>query len=194
MLYEMSTVYGIWGGLLVLLGGQAAWNLFVAYPAAFERMLRRGRVWMYVPARWKGLHKFYVQSASRLLVATLALLVTLLLAHYTGRDHAAWLAGFFAVAWVGASWAQGFWSGLRYRQQEDAYFLQLDELRAKLESENKDYNDAQLRSLSAYQHQQRLHKADEEGRFLQELNSEARRFRQVGPKSAGLAPLPLPEA
>lgn len=188
MRYEMSTVYGIWGGLAVLLGAQAAWSLFVGYPAAFERMLRRGRAWVYVPLRWNGLHKFYVTLASRLLVAVIALLITLLLAHHTGRQHPAWLAGFFAAAWFGASWAQGFWNGIRYRQQEDAYFLQLDELRAKLEAENKDYNDAQLRSLSAYQHQQRLHKADEERRFLAALRDEARRFRQAKP--VVLAPLP----
>jgi hypothetical protein len=193
MRYEMSTVYGIWGGLVVLLGAQAAWSLFVGYPAAFERMLRRGRAWVYVPQRWKGLHKFYVLLASRLLVAAIALLVTLLLSQYTGRVHAAWLAGFFAVAWFAATWLQGFWSGFRYRQQEDGYFLMLDELRAKMEQENKDFNDAQLRSLSAYQHQQRLHVADEGRRFLEALASEARRFRQAR-QSRPAGPPPLPEA
>lgn len=177
----ISTAYGIWGGLLLLLILQALWGQFFSYPAAFERMLRRGRNWVYVPLRWKGFRKAWILVISRLLTVGIAVLAAFLWMHYSDRREPLWLAGCAALAAIGAHWLQGFWNHLRYRQQEDAYFFLHDELRTRLERENKDVNRAQLRSLSSYQHQQQLRKADEEGRFLAVLRQEARRFRQAKP-------------
>jgi hypothetical protein len=59
-----------------------------------------------------------------------------------------------------------------------------------MEAENKDFTEAQLRSLSAYQHQQRLRKADEEGKFHVVLGEEAKRFR----KARTAAPSPPSQA
>jgi hypothetical protein len=189
MLDNIPTVYGLWGGLAALLALQFLWIHFVAYPAHFERMLRRGRGWVYIPLRWKGFYKFQVQLVTRISVIAVALLTLALMIHYTGNRKPLWVAAYVGASYVAASWIGSFWTRLRYRQQEDAYFLQLDELRAKLEQENKDYSDVQLRNLSAYQHQQKLHRADEEGKFLAVLREEARRFRK-----AKLAPAPALEA
>jgi hypothetical protein len=186
------TVYWLAGGLAVLLALQFLWIHFVAYPARFERMLRKGRTWVYIPQRWKGFYKIQVLFVSRLLVIGAALLAVFLMVEYTGNRKPLWIAAFAVAAYVAAAWAGAAWTSLRYRQQEDAYFLQLDELRAKLDLENKDYSDAQLRNLSAYQHQQKLHRADEEGKLLAVIRDEARRFRRA--KVTLERPAPLPEA
>jgi hypothetical protein len=176
---NMSVVYSLWGGLVLFLAAQPLWNLFFSYPAGFERMLRRGRSWVYVPLRWKGMRKVQILFVSRLIIIGIAITGTVLLMHYSGKRQAWWLIGFFVVSYAVAVWLQGVWNGFRYRQQEDAYYLLHDEMRAKFEEENKDYNESQIRSLSAYQHQQRLRKADEEGTFLAVLRAEASRFRKV---------------
>jgi|GEM_PF-1764117 len=186
MLDNGTTIYSLWGALAVLLGLQFLWAHFVAYPARFERMLRKGRTWMYIPQRWKGFRKLQILFASRLLVMVIAGVATALMMHYTGNRKPLWASAYFVAAYIVASWAGSAWTGLRYRQQEDAYFLQLDELRARMVQENKDFTDAQLRSLSAYQHQQRLHRADEEGKLLLVIRDEAKRFR--GPKPAPGSP------
>jgi hypothetical protein len=186
MLNNNSAIYALWGGLGVLFGLQFLWIHFVAYPARFERMLRQGRTWIYIPLRWKGFYKIQVLFISRLLVVAITLDAVWLMVHYTGNRKPVWVSAYAAAAYIAASWVGSSWTGLRYRQQEDAYFLQLDELRAKMVQENKDFTDAQLRSLSAYQHQQKLHRADEEGKMLTVLRDEARRLR--GEKVAADAP------
>ncbi|MCD6023769.1 MAG: hypothetical protein K0Q91_685 [Fibrobacteria bacterium] len=179
--------YWLAGGLAAVLGLQFVWIHFVAYPARFERMLRKGRTWVYIPQRWKGFYKVQVLFVSRLLVIGATLLAVFLMVQYTDNRKPLWVAAYAVAAYVAAAWAGAAWSSLRYRQQEDAYFLQLDELRAKFDLENKDYSDAQLRNLSAYQHQQKLHRADEEGKLLAVIRDEARRFRRAKPAA-------LPEA
>jgi hypothetical protein len=181
------TAYWLAGGLAAVLGLQFLWVHFVAYPARFERMLRKGRTWVYIPQRWKGFYKVQVLLVSRLLVIGATLLAVFLMVEYTDNRKPPWVAAYAVAAYVAAAWAGAAWSSLRYRQQEDAYFLQLDELRAKFDLENKDYSDSQLRNLSAYQHQQKLHRADEEGKLLAVIRDEARRFRRA-------KPAPVPEA
>lgn len=178
MQQNMSVMYGLWGGLVLFLAAQPLWNIFFSYPAGFERMLRRGRNWVYVPLRWKGVRKVQILFVSRVIMLCLAGMGTALLVYYTGRRESWWLAGFFVICYGGGVWLQGFWDRVRYRQQEDAYYLIHDELRDKVMYETTDYTEAQIRSLAAYQHQQRLRKADENGTFLAVLQAEAKRFRE----------------
>jgi hypothetical protein len=176
---KLPNIYGLWGALALLLVAQALWSLFLAYPAGLERMLRRGRSWVYVPLAWQGFRRLRITFTSRLLTLAGTTLWTVLMTHHTGRQKAWWIAGFFLVGYAALSWLQAFCSGFRFKQQEDAYYLLHDELRAKMEAENKDFTEAQLKSLSAYQHQQRLRKADEEGKFLKVLGEEAARSRKA---------------
>lgn len=181
---HIRTVYVLGGVFALLLAAQAFWGLFLAYPTGFERMLRRGRAWVYVPLRWHGLRKLQILFVSRLLILAITItgtyLALFLFIHPETRKHApVWVGAVVVALYFGASWLGGIWTMHRYRQQEDAYYLLHDELRAKFESENKDYNEAQIRSLSANQHKQGLLKADEEGKLLAVLQDEARRFRQA---------------
>jgi hypothetical protein len=185
---HIRTVYVLWGTLTLLIVAQGLWGIFFSYPIGLERMLRRGRSWVYVPMKWQGFRKIQILFVSRLLVlgitATGTWLTMLLFIQRETRKHPSlWIFGTVLVLYVAASWLQGIWTMQRYRQQEDAYYLLHDELRDKLVSENKDYNESQIRSLAAYQHQQRLRKADEEGKFLAVLQEEAQRFRQARPAS-----------
>lgn len=182
--------YGVWGALALLIAAQALWSLFFAYPTTFERMLRRGRTWVYVPLRWRGGLKLRILTLARALTLGITASGAWLFVEYSERRHAVWVAAFVVLCYAVAAWLQGFWTSVRYRQQEDGFFLRLDTLRAKMEQENKDFTEAQLRSLAAYQHQQALRKADEERRLLAELRDTSRRQRQARPAAAA----PLAEA
>jgi hypothetical protein len=187
---KIPNIYGLWGGFVLILVAQGLWCLFFAYPGMLERMLRRGRTWVYVPLAWQGFRKVRILFVSRLLVLAGSASWAVLLAHHIDRRQAWWIAGLFLTGYLGLSWLQTYWNGFRYKQQEDAYYLLHDELRTRMEAENKDFTEAQLRSLSAYQHQQRLRKADEEGKFLVVLGEEAKRFR----KARTAAPSPPSQA
>jgi hypothetical protein len=177
---SIPPVYWLWGGLVLFLLSHFAWCQLAAYPAAFERQLRQGKSWVYIPRRWKGFNKFAVLWLSRGLMLGMVGAGTALVIHYTERRLPSWIAGFVAVAlWVAATRLDALWTNLRYRQQEDAYYRLHDELREKLDQDGKDYTETQFRSLAAYQHQQRLHKADESGEFLTVLRREAGRARQA---------------
>lgn len=177
---SISPAQWLWGIFVLSLASQAVWCGFAAYPAAFEYQLRRSKPWVYVPLRWKGFHKFLFLSVARLIHLGIALSAMALLSHYTRWKEPLWaralmtLAFFFLAARLGMVWAHA-----RYRQQENVYYLLHDDLRLKLDREGKDYTGAQFRSLAAYQHQQRLRKADESGNFLSSLSREARLARQT---------------
>lgn len=176
---KIPNIYGLWGALALTLAAHGLWCAYFAYPATLERMLRKGRPWVYIPLAWTGFRKLRDLWVGRLLLVAGAGLWATLLAHHAGKRHALWIAGFFVLGYAGFSWLHTFWCTLRFKQQEDVYYLLYDELRARMEAENKDFTEAQLRSLAAYQHQQRLRKADEEGKFLAALGAEARRSRQA---------------
>ncbi len=177
---SIPLIQWLWGFIFLALLLQFLWCRLAAYPAAFESQLRRSKPWVYVPMRWKGFHKFALLTVARLIHLGVAILATTLLIHYTQWREPDWVrllitaVFYLAAARLGSSWAY-----TRYRQQEDVYYLLHDELRLKLDREGKDYNGAQFRSLAAYQHQQRLRKADETGRFLSSLGREARLARQT---------------
>jgi len=170
----------LWSLFLLTLLAQFVWCLFVTYPAAFEKQLRRGKTWVYIPLRWKSSHKLLSLSVSRFLLIFIALLATALFTHYTRWHEPGWVRILMAIiAVILAAKLETFWTHIRYCQQEDAYYLLHDELRLKLDREGKDYTEAQFRNLATYQHQQRLRKSDEAGRFLSALRREARLARQT---------------
>jgi len=164
----------------------------MAYPAAFERQLRRGKSWVYIPMRWKGSHKSTVLTVSRLLLLAIAASGTaLFVVHYLHRRQL-WvvLPAVFILAVVAAR-LERLWTHLRYRQQEDVYYRLYDALHDRLEQEGKDYTEAQLRNLATYQHQQQLRKSEEASEFLPALNRESREAKQGRGSSAST---PLMEA
>jgi len=181
---SIQAAYWLWGTFVLFIVADFLWCQFAAYPSAFESQLRRGKSWIYIPLGWKGFRKFFVLSLSRLLILSVAGSGTILAAHYLppsylmGRHGPFWIAGVAVFLFLAATRLDAFWNHLRYRQQEDAYYRLHDELSAKWQEEGKDYTEVQIRSLTAYQHQQSLHKADEAGKFLSALKSGAKRARQ----------------
>jgi hypothetical protein len=174
---SIPSVYWLWGSFFLLLIAQFLWAQFMAYPSAFERQLRGGKPWVYIPMRWKGFHKSLVSLLSRILILALAINGTALFVHYTHRRHLWSVILVILILGILAARLGGLWTHLRYRQQEDVYYRLHDELRAKLELEGKDFTEAQLRHLAIYQHQQHLRKAEEGRQFLTALRQEARRAR-----------------
>ncbi|HKP94442.1 MAG TPA: hypothetical protein VJ385_01675 [Fibrobacteria bacterium] len=162
---------GLLAGLLIL---HWLWCHFVAYPISFEKKLKRGKPWVYIPIRWKGSYKLRIVLVTRLLMVAIVAVGVLLLGHYTGKTQAPFTVLYVVALGVLAIRLNALWLDFRYRQQEDSYYFLHDELRAKLEGEGKDMAESAFKSLAAYQHQNLLRKADEGGTLLKTLREQAK--------------------
>src|SRR3954462_9111321 len=130
--------YIAWGLLVGLLALHWVWCQFVAYPISFEKKLKRGKSWVYIPLKWKGSYKVQIRFFSRLLMVCMVVVGLLLVSYYTHKTTRTW---FFAYG-IGLGFLvlrlNSLWLEIRYQQQEDSYYYLHDELRVKLESEGKD--------------------------------------------------------
>jgi hypothetical protein len=166
---------GLLAALLILHG---AWCWMVAYPIAFEKHLKKGKPWVYIPLRWQGGRKFQIVSFSRILMAAAVALGVALAAHFSRRQEWPWLLAYVLILGFLILRLNAFWLDLRYQQQEDSYYFLHDELRTRLESEGKDMAESAFKNLAAYQHQNLLRKADEKGELLKTLRAQARDSRK----------------
>jgi hypothetical protein len=161
------------GVLAMNLLAHALWCLYIAYPKGFEKHLKNGKPWVYIPLRWKGFHKVISTWGGRALLLS-ALGLGLLAIALALKTQSPWVLSISAIVLALALFR---WNAalleLRYRQQEDAYFHLHDSLKEKLESEGKDYTEAAFRNLAAYQHHHLLRKADEGGHLAQTLREQA---------------------
>lgn len=178
MLVKTQYLYITWGlfaGLLLL---HWAWCQFVAYPISFEKNLKRGKSWVYIPLQWKGAYKIQIVFFSRIIMLSLVAVGLVLITHHTQRTQTYWLFAYgLGLAFIVLK-LNSLWLELRYQQQEDAYYFLHDELRTKLEGEGKDMADAAFKNLAAYQHQNLLRKADEQGQLIKTLKSQAKKSRK----------------
>lgn len=162
---------GVLAGLLIL---HWAWCNFIAFPISFEKKLKRGKPWVYIPIRWKGSHKIQIVLVTRLLLLAMVAVGVLLVSFYTRKSQGPWLLLYIVAMGFLALRLNAFWLDFRYRQQEDSYYFLHDELRAKLEGEGKDMAESAFKSLAAYQHQNLLRKADEGGNLVKTLKEQAK--------------------
>lgn len=178
MLANIHLQYILLGTLVGLLVLHFLWCHYVAYPISFERHLKRGKSWVYIPIRWKGGQKLQILMVSRILMVCIVALGVILLSLYTRRASWAWYAVFGVGAGILILRLNALWLLFRYKQQEDAYYYLHDELRAKLENEGREVGDAAFKNLAAYQHQNLLRKADEQGRLIPTLRSQSKLSRK----------------
>jgi predicted outer membrane lipoprotein len=166
------------GLLAALMVAHWAWCCYIAFPMAFERQLKRGKPWVYIPIRWKGGYKLQIALVTRILLLCGTALATALAIHYSQRNGATWLIGFGLAAGFGMLRLNALWLSIRYSQQEDGYYFLHDELRTRLESEGKDMPESAFKSLAIYQHHTLLRKADEKGELIKALRTQARMSRK----------------
>lgn len=174
MISNPELLYTAWGVLAILLLSHWAWCHFVAFPISFERKLKRGKPWVYIPIRWKGAHKLQILIFTRLLMLALIAVGVLLLSHYSRKSEGPWILLFAVLLGFLVLRLNSLWLDSRYHQQEDSYYFLHDELRSKLESEGKDMAESAFKSLAAYQHQNLLRKADEKGMLIKTLRTQAK--------------------
>lgn len=175
--------------MAALLAAQWAWCWLVAYPIAFERELKKGKPWVYIPLRWQGGRKFRILLFSRLLMLAMVALGVALAGHYTRRHEVPWLFAYFLILGFVIMRLNGLWLDLRYQQQEDSYYFLHDELRVRLENEGKDMAESAFKNLAAYQHQNLLRKADEKGELIKTLRAQARMSRKFRKESRTKEPV-----
>ena len=178
MISNPKFLYTAWGVLAALLLLHWAWCHFVAFPISFERKLKRGKPWVYIPIRWKGAYKLQIQLFTRLLMLAVVAVGVILLSHYSRKSEGPWMLLFVVAVGFLVLRLNSLWLDSRYRQQEDSYYFLHDELRAKVESEGKDMAESAFKSLAAYQHQNLLRKADEKGLLIKTLRSQAKMSRK----------------
>jgi hypothetical protein len=178
MMSNPKYLYTAWGVLSALLLLHWAWCQFVAYPISFEKKLKRGKPWVYIPIRWKGGYKVQILFVTRLLMLALVAVGVVLLSHYTRKSDGPWLALYALLLGFLVMRLNALWLDSRYHQQEDSYYFLHDELRTRLESEGKDMAESAFKSLAAYQHQNLLRKADEKGDLIKTLRSQAKMSRK----------------
>ncbi|MEO6095884.1 MAG: hypothetical protein ABIW76_09430 [Fibrobacteria bacterium] len=178
MISNPKFLYTACGLLMGLLIAHWAWCQFVAFPISFERQLKKGKPWVYIPIRWKGAYKFQILLLTRILMLLVVVAGVVLLRHYTGKADGAWILLFTVGSGFLIIRLNSFWLDSRYHQQEDSYYFLHDELRAKLESEGKDMAESAFKSLAAYQHQNLLRKADEGGTLIKTLRTQAKMSRK----------------
>lgn len=96
------------------------------------------------------------------------------MSHYTRRHSGVWYVGYGLGMGFLMIRLNSLWLSIPYHQQEDSYYFLHDELRSKLESEGKDMGESAFKSLAAYQHQNLLRKADEQGVLIKTLRQQAK--------------------
>ena len=166
------------GLLAALLIAHWAWCCYIAFPMAFERQLKRGKPWVYIPIRWKGGYKVQIALVTRAMLLAATALAAALAVHYSHRASATWIGAFALAAGFGMLRLNALWLSIRYSQQEDGYYFLHDELRTRLESEGKDMAESAFKSLAIYQHHTLLRKADEKGELIKALRTQARMSRK----------------
>ena len=166
---------GLFAALLII---HFTWCWLVSYPIAFEKHLKKGKPWVYIPLRWRGGRKLQIVFFSRILMAVAVGLGVVLAGHFTRRQEWPWLFAYVLFLGFLILRLNALWLDLRYQQQEDSYYFLHDELRTRLEGEGKDMAESAFKSLAAYQHQNLLRKADEKGELLKTLRAQARDSRK----------------
>lgn len=170
--------YIAWGLLTGILILHWLWCQFVAYPISFENKLKKGKSWVYIPIRWKGAYKLQIVFFTRLLMLAVVAMGIVLISHYTRKAEGPWILLYAVVLGLLVFRLNSLWLEIRYQQQEDSYYFLHDELRSKLESEGKDMGESAFKSLAAYQHQNLLRKADEQGSLIKTLRAQAKMSRK----------------
>jgi hypothetical protein len=178
MTEKMQLLYIAWGLLSSLLILHWAWCQFIAYPISFEKQLKKGKPWVYIPLQWKGFYKFQIRTVSRLIMLGLVGSGIFLVSLYSSHSSAPLYMAYGVAMGIIVNRLDSLWLHIRYRQQEDSYYHLHDELRAKLEGEGKDMGEAAFKSLAAYQHQNLLRKADQQGILIKTLRDQAKVSRQ----------------
>ncbi len=189
MLSTIHYQYIILGSFIALLVLHWFWCQFVAYPISFERHLKKGKPWVYIPMRWQGAYKFQIVFLSRLLMVLVVAVGVLLASHYSRKSGIPWLVGFGAGIGLLVLRLNALWLKHRYKQQEDSYYYLHDELRTRLENEGKDMADSAFKNLAAYQHQNLLRKADEQGKLIQTLRAQSKISRKQRKEVKAEAPV-----
>ncbi len=178
MTLKFQYQYIAWVILISLVCLHWAWCQFIAYPISFEKNLKKGKPWVYIPLRWKGGYKVQIRFVSKAILFCLVATGIFLVNFYSPKTGGVWYMAYGVAVTVIVMRLDSMWLQIRYRQQEDTYYHLHDELRTKLESEGKDMGEAAFKSLAAYQHQNLLRKADEEGSLIKTLGDQAKLSRK----------------
>ncbi len=141
------------------------WRIHIAYPLILDRSIRKGKSWIYIPLRWRGLHKKLVSLTTPVLNALIVVLglATLWYFVYPKSEliFAASAAGFVILhLFLSAQVLK-----LKLRQQEDSYFFIRRKLFEDMEVKGKKLTESEIGNLASFQHQSLLREADKTGQL-----------------------------
>ena len=109
-------------GLLVLLGIHWTWCTYVAYPLLLNKFIKRGRSWLYLPLKWKGILKRVVMFITPFILFSEIILVLAITRLFTSGSPVYIFLLYSALLIAGVFILHTQWLKWRLIQQEDSFF------------------------------------------------------------------------
>jgi len=150
------------------------WCLYIAYPLVIDTSIKKGKSWLYLPLKWKGLYKKSVQFLTPLLNLSIYSLGLITLWVYLARIS--------MVVFITASLAlmafhlslSSFGRKRRFTQQEDSFFFIRGQLQENMKISGKSLSESEVNNLASFQHQNLLREADKLGKLNEALSKQSK--------------------
>lgn len=165
----------LWGlGIFLFISFILWWYPFFAYPIWWQKAVRMGKSWFYLPQGWRGWRLRWIPFINFFIPLLGALLgfgaATSWFSTSTHPFALIFSLVFFSLCLV----VQVLSFGKRKKQQIDAYWNLHQQLGIHYTNQGKDISDADLSHLTAFRHQNALREADQRGKLLRVLAERAK--------------------
>jgi len=145
------------------------WCLYIAYPMVIDTSIKKGKSWLYLPLKWKGLYKISVKLITPLLnlsIYGLGLITLWVYLFEFSKSVFLVAAIVLMIVHLGLS---SFVPKRKFSQQEDSFFLIRGQLQENMKTRGKSLSENEVNSLAAFQHQNLLREADKMGKLNKTL-------------------------
>lgn len=143
------------------------WFRYKAYPIHLKKMLLSGKVWVYLPLKWRKNPKYQTQVKlfSLLLILLTGYFSSMALNHFVVLSNLDFVL-FFVLFVLLVSISARYWIRYVAFLELDYYYLQYHKQYEVAQKEGRQTDDADIRNKCAWYFQSNLSQADEKGRFL----------------------------
>jgi len=164
------------------------WSLYIAYPLVIDTSIKKGKSWLYLPLKWKGLYKKTIQLITPILNLTIYSLglITLWVYLYQISPMVFVVAALaLMIVHLGLS---SFGRKRRFVQQEDSFFHIRGQVQQNLKTSGKTLSENEVNSLASFQHQNLLREADKIGKLKEAMIKQSRLAKSHKSKRKEISP------
>jgi hypothetical protein len=148
------------------------WCLYAAYPLSLDKKIKKGKSWLYIPAKWRDKRKLLVILLTPFFLILPILLSTQSLSLAAGNTSLFFISGSAFISSLLVMTLFSYLVNIHFRQQQDFYFYIKDQISFKSELDGKKLSNMEINNLASFQHQNFLQKADKEGMLLMALKKQ----------------------